>query len=280
MDLDCHGLSHVGRVRRDNEDHFAIMALHKAVELLHTNLADAGVLDRLSRPEAHVFVAADGVGGVAGGEKASGLAVGSLVEYMAEAVSCYQGFDAEREHEFVDQLTAAVERAHRRIQETYGGDHGPATTLTMVTLVWPRAYVVHVGDSRGYLLRGGRLRQFTTDQTIGDAVVATGTVTEQQAKQMGLYNILASAVGGDLAPAIGLLDLEPGDALLLCTDGLTKHVPDERIAALLAAAPDAQSACRSLVDEALERGGTDNITVIVARTAPRAGTSGGAGQRA
>jgi protein phosphatase len=135
----------------------------------------------------------------------------------------------------------------------------------MVTLVWPRAYVVHVGDSRGYLLRRGKLRQFTTDQTLGDLFVDIGKVSEEQARKQGLYNVLASAVGSDLAPAVGVLDLEPGDVLLLCTDGLTKHVPDPRIAELLAAAPDAESACRALVDDALEQGGSDNITVIVAR---------------
>ena len=262
--LDCHGLSHVGKVRQTNEDHFVIMTLQKSVHLLHSNLEDVGVIDRLCRPEAHIFVAADGVGGVVGGRVASGLALSSLVEYTAEAVSCYHGVNADREHEFIDQLTAAVDRAHQRLKEAFG-ERGPATTLTMVTLVWPRAYVVHVGDSRGYYLRRGRLRQFTADQTIGDIVVDRGKMTEQQATQMGLYNILASAVGGELLPSVGLVDLEPEDVLLLCTDGLTKHVPDGRIAEVLASAPDAESACRALIDEALEQGGTDNVTVIVAR---------------
>ena len=264
--LDCHGLSHTGRVRRTNEDHFAIMSLQRSVQLLHTNLDDVDIIDRLSRPEAYVFVAADGVGGLVGGQFASGLAVHSVVEYLGEAVTCFRGSDVEEEHEFLDHLTRAVDRAHRRLREGFG-EKGPATTLTMVTLVWPRAYVVHVGDSRGYYLRRGRLRQFTRDQTIADMVVDQGKATEEQARELGLHNILASAVGAELAPAVGLIDLEPEDVLLLCTDGLTKHVPDERIAQLIAAAPDAESACRALLDDALERGGTDNVTVIVARAA-------------
>jgi len=266
--LDCHGASHTGRVRSRNEDHFAIVALQHHARLIQTSLEDTAFLERLARPAAYVFLAADGVAGLAGGEEASRLAVGTLVEYLSEAANCYQGPDVEGEQEFIDRLSAGVERAHRRLHERYGTKHGPATTLTMVTLVWPRAYVVHVGDSRGYLLRRGRLRQFTADQTMGDLFVDIGKASEEQAKKLGLYNILSSAVGSDMTPAVGVVDLEPDDALLLCTDGLTKHVPDARITELLASAADAASACRALVEDALEQGGSDNVTVVVARVAP------------
>jgi len=265
--LDCHGASHAGRVRAKNEDHFAILALEQVARVIHASLQDPGLLERLARPVAYVFIAADGVGGSGGGEEASRVTVATMVEYLSEAATCYQGTDAGLEQEFLDQLTARVHQAHRRLVEDRGGERGPATTLTMVTLVWPRGYVVHVGDSRGYLLRRGRLRQFTTNQTMGDLLVDIGQLSEEQAKERGLYNVLSSAVGSDLAPAVGVVDLEPGDTLILCTDGLTKHVPDARIAELLTAAPDAESACRALVDEALEQGGTDNVTVIVARFA-------------
>jgi len=268
--LDCHGSSHVGRVRSNNEDRFAIIALQHAARLLQTNLGDTSILERLERPVAHVFIAADGVGGAAGGEEASSLAVGTIVEYLSEAANCYRGTDAAREQEFIDHLTSRVEEANSRLVAEYGRTGGPATTLTMVTLVWPRAYVVHVGDSRGYFLRRGRLRQFTADQTMGDLLVDIGELSEEQAAKRGLYNILTSAVGTGMAPVVGVVDLEPADVLLLCTDGLTKHVPDPRITELLAAAPDAESACRALVDEALERGGTDNVTVVVARVAAAA----------
>lgn len=269
--LDYHGASHVGRVREKNEDHFAIMALQHSARLLLTNLDDTGMVQRLSRPDAYVFMAADGVGGLAGGEEASRLAVGTIMEYLSEAASCYRGTDVGQEQEFMDRLSAGVERAHRRLIATYGAERGPATTLTMVTLVWPRAYVVHVGDSRGYVLRRGRLRQFTADQTMGDLYVNIGRGSEEQAEKLGLYNILSSAVGTDMAPVVGVVDLEPDDVLLVCTDGLTNHVPDPRITELLTAAPDAESACRELVDAALAGGGRDNVTVIVARFAPPSG---------
>jgi PPM family protein phosphatase len=266
--IDASGLSHTGKVRAANEDHFAIMTLAKSVQLRATNLMDTTVLDRLQRPEVHILIVADGVGGAAGGKIASGLAVSSVVEYLAEAVGCVQDFDVDQEQAFLDRLTASVERGHDRLKEMFQTQGGPATTLTMVTLVWPRAYIVHVGDSRGYYLRGGTLRQFTRDQTMGDYLVDIGAVTERHAEKAGLYNVLSSAVGGELVPSVGVVDLAPGDLLLLCTDGLTKHVSDDRIAAMLSAG-DADVASTALVEAALEGGGTDNVTVVVARALQR-----------
>jgi protein phosphatase len=262
--VDIAGLSHPGKVRTANEDHFAIMTMRKSVELVSTNLQDRTVLDRVRRPEAHILVVADGVGGASGGQLASGVAVRSVVEYLAEAIGCAQDFDVDHEQTFLEHLSHAVERGHERLREMFQVQGGPATTLTMVTLVWPRAYVVHVGDSRGYYLRHSRLRQFTRDQTMGDYLVDIGAVTAQHAEKAGLYNVLSSAVGGDLVPSVGVVDLAEGDALLLCTDGLTKHVSDERIVELLSSG-SAKGVAESLIDAALAGGGSDNVTVIVAR---------------
>jgi PPM family protein phosphatase len=263
--VETAGLSHAGKVRSANEDHFAIMTLAKSVQLRASNLQDMTVLDRLRKPEVHLLIVADGVGGAVGGKIASGVAVKSVVEYLAEAVGCVQDFDVDREHAFLDHLSRAVERGHERIKEMFQAHGGPATTLTMVTLVFPRAYVVHVGDSRGYFLRNRKLKQFTRDQTMGDYLVDIGAVTEQHAEKAGLYNVLASAVGGDLVPTVGVVDLLEGDTLLLCTDGLTKHVSDERVAEILASSPSAEAAAQSLIDAALDGGGTDNVTVVVAK---------------
>lgn len=262
--IDAFGLSHAGKVRPANEDHFAIMTLQKAVHLRATNLQDTSIVDRLRRPEVQMLVVADGVGGAVGGKLASGVAVKSVVEYLAEAVGCVQDFDVDREQTFLEHLSRAVECGHDRLKEMFKQQGGPATTLTMVTLLWPRAYVVHVGDSRGYYLRGGKLKQFTRDQTMGDYLVDIGAVTEQHAAKAGLYNVLSSAVGGDLVPNVGVVDLADGDVLLLCSDGLTKHVPDDQIAALLSSGT-AESMCQSLIDAALNGGGSDNVTVIVAK---------------
>jgi len=262
--VEAAGLSHAGNVRATNEDHFAIMTIQKSVRLGATNLQDTAILDRMGGPEVHIFVVADGVGGTAGGKLASGVAVRSVVEYLAEAVGCVQDFDLDREQTFIDTLSTAVWRGHKRLKEMFPGQGGAATTLTMVTLVWPRAYIVHAGDSRGYFLRNGVLKQFTQDQTMGDDLVDRGLVTEQQARRAGWYNVLSSEVGGVLLPNVGVIDLAAGDTLLLCTDGLAKYVPEDRIAALLAAG-SAEEAARSLIDAALKAGGYDNVTAVVAR---------------
>jgi protein phosphatase len=265
--VDACGLTDVGRKRKLNEDQFVIVSLQKSAQVQQTSLTDPRVFDRIRGPEALLFVVADGVGGRPGGALASQTAVTSLVEYLGEAAGCFHNLDVDREHEFLEQLETAVRRTHQRITTEHGGgDMGPATTLTMATLVWPRAYLVHVGDSRAFYLRKGRLRQLTRDQTMGEYMVDAGAWTEQQARTSSQGKVLASVVGGsEMTLSVGLVDLQPGDILLLCTDGLTRHVPDERIAQLLGGATDAAAACRALVDAALADGGSDNVTVVVAR---------------
>jgi PPM family protein phosphatase len=265
--IESFGLTDVGKVRKNNEDQFLIARARKSLRIDQTSLTDLSPFDRLQTSGAHIFVVADGVGGLVGGELASGAAVEALAEHIGETIGCFYSLDVEAEHDFLDRLQGAVERSHERVLKQYASEgKGPATTLTMVTLMWPRAYVVHVGDSRVYYLRGGRLRQITRDQTAAEDLVDRGLMTEEQARKTGLKNVLTSAVGsGELTPSIGLVDLEPGDVLLLCTDGLTKHVSDDGISAILMRGESAEDMARQLVRAAIAEGGTDNVTVIVGR---------------
>jgi protein phosphatase len=265
--IDSFGLTDIGTIRTVNEDQFVIASLRKSVRLRHTSLTDAGLVARLAGVESFLFVVADGVGGRPGGELASTSAVASLLEYVDQAVVAYHSLDTEQEHNFLANLEHSVQRAHERIIEEHGSPgKGPATTLTMVTLTWPRAYLVHVGDSRAYYLRGGRLRQLTRDQTTGEYMVDVGAWTEDQAARAKVGGNLTSALGGqEMTPAVGLIDLEPGDVLLLCTDGLTKHVADAQIAEVLGGTGNAEAMCRELVQKTLDTGGSDNVTVIVAK---------------
>jgi protein phosphatase len=264
--VDAFGLTDPGKVRPANEDHFAIAVLRKAVELRQCSITASHVTERYSSPEAMVFVVADGVGGQPGGAFASETAITALVEYLSQAAGCYHNLDVTRVHEFLAQLENSVHTAHLRLGGSEGGSHGPATTLTMATLVWPRAYIVHVGDSRAFYLRRGRLRQLTRDQSMGEFMVESGAWTEEQARRARTSGVLVSALGAaEMTPALGLVDLVPGDTLLLCTDGLTKHVSDETIAEILGRSGSAEAACRALVDAALAEGGTDNVTAVVAR---------------
>ena len=276
--VDACGQTDIGLRRKVNQDHFVIMRLFKAVEVRQTSVPDPDVFQELRGPEGWLFIVADGVGGGPGGELASQTAITALVKFLSEAAGCFNNMDTDKEHDVLEQLEAAVHDAHRRIQEEHGGGSaaggrnaapGPATTLTMAMLVWPRAYVVHVGDSRAFYLRKGRLRQLTRDQTTGEYMMDTGAWTEEQARKAPIGATLASALGGsDMTPSVGLVDLQPGDTLLLCTDGLNRHVSDERITELLGRAGDASSACRELVEAALAGGGQDNVTVVVGRMLP------------
>jgi protein phosphatase len=264
--LESFGLSHVGKVREGNEDHFVIASLQRSLEIRQTNLEDRAVLDPLCGPKAYLYAVADGVGGQDGGRLASGITIRTIVEYLFETVGSYHAVAPGQEHAFLDPLREAVKRAHDKLLATFGlPQGGPATTLTIVLVVWPEAFVVHVGDSRAYHLRNDELRRLTRDQTMGAYLVDEYAMTEQQVEQGGFNNVLSSAVGAqEMAPTVSALTLEPGDALLLCTDGLTKHVPEERLASVLSAMPGPESGCRELVDLALAEGGRDNVTVVVA----------------
>ena len=265
--VDSFGLTDVGKVRTNNEDHFVIATLKKSLALEHTSIESREAFDRMRGSSARLFIVADGVGGRPGGELASGTAVESLVQYIAQTVGCFNSTDVEKENEFLLQLEGAVQRAHERIQEELGtGGHGPSTTLTMAALIGARAYIVHVGDSRAYYLHGGRLRQLTDDQTMGRYMVDAGAWTEEQAARAGVGANLTSALGGtEMQPRIGLVDLVPGDVLLLCTDGLTKHVADEQITAMLGRGDSAEATATALVRAALDAGVSDNVTVVVAK---------------
>lgn len=265
--VEAAGQTDVGRVRNNNEDHFVIDTMRKAIDISHTSLDVEAIRGRLGTSQAYLFAVADGVGGRPGSELASEQTVEALLRFVAQAAGCYHGLDTDQEHELIERLERTVLETHERILAEYGGsDQAPATTLTMAMLVWPRAYLVHVGDSRAYYLRRGGLTQITRDQTVGEFMTSVGAWTDAQAAKSAAASSLSSSIGGsELAPSIGLIDLEPGDVLLLCTDGLTKHVADPEIARVIGGPEGAPEICRKLVDMALAGGGTDNVTTVVAR---------------
>ena len=268
--VDLFGATHPGRVRTANEDQFFVATMRKSMRVLQTSLEDVRVFEPLRDADAYLLVVADGASGIAGARQASTAAVETIAQHIGETIGCYYTFDVDKEQEFLTQLREGVERAHRRVLELEtDAARGPATTLTMVTLLWPRAYVVHVGDSRAYYLRGGRLRQLTQDQTAYEQLLDDGKMTEEEAEPLKgrLKNMLTGALGAQIKPSIGLIDLEPGDTLLLCSDGLTAHLADSDIAGILGASGSAEESCRRLVDLTLERGARDNVTVVVGRFA-------------
>ncbi len=269
--IDVVGLSHTGIVPEENQDHFVVARMKKVVEVTSTNLDQERLAARMRGGEAWLMAVADGVGGRAGGAEASSSAVETTLEYLGQATGCYHRFDVDEEAKFIEKMELAVQAAHDALRNENGDTQwAPATTLTMVMLVAPRAYIVHVGDTRAYYLRGGRLMQLTRDQTFGQYLLDSGAMTETQVAESPMGKTLASAVGSsEVHPAVGLIDLEAGDTLLLCSDGLTKHVSNDDVLRMLRDATSAQQACSALVEAALAGGGSDNISVVVARFGQR-----------
>jgi protein phosphatase len=266
--IDAFGATDIGKVRKENEDHFVVATISRSVDLLCGSLSSEALSHRVGASRADLLVVADGVGGGPDGDLASERTAAAVLSYVGKAAGCYHGLDVEREHELLGALEETVLEVHEQLHAEAGGPQhqAPATTLTLVLLVWPRAYLVHVGDSRAYVRRRGRVQALTRDQTFGEYMVSAGAWTEEQAAKSRTAETLASAIGGsELAPTVGLIDLEPGDSLLLCTDGLTKHVDEQRIAEVLAMPSSAREMATQLIADALAGGGSDNVSVIVAK---------------
>lgn len=252
----CGARTDKGRVRENNEDSFAI------------------------EPELNLFVLSDGMGGQASGEIASRIATETVVEYC---------FAAERESlaltardrlsglsDMSGRLAAGIRRANSAIRNAALNQperHGMGATIVAVRFERCRMSLAHVGDSRAYRFRSGQLEQLTRDHSFVAEQLRQGLLTQREAEQSQMQNVLLRALGQEPDVEVDVTEelILDGDAILLCSDGLTREVPDEQIATTLANAEDAQSAADRLVSAANEAGGTDNITAVVVRPAGKHG---------
>jgi serine/threonine protein phosphatase PrpC len=269
-ELDVHGLTHPGKVRTTNQDHFLICSLRKQMLVHLTSLSGLDRMPVLTERLAFLAVVADGVGGCAGGETASRVAVEAVTRYIAESVQCYYASHGEGGDMFLASLQDAAAQCHEDLLGL-GRDQpeleGMATTLTLWLGVWPRAYLLQVGDSRCYLLRDGELTQLSRDQTMAQELIDAGVMARAEASRTRWAHTLSSAIGGrQAAPTVTRLEQEWGNVGLLCSDGLTRHVSDDRIRDRLRSMTSARQVCEDLLQDALDDGGTDNITILVGRT--------------
>ena len=265
-------MTHPGLVRQDNQDHYLVCTLHKTARVRSTSLPNPELFELPSQRLASFGMVADGVGGHHGGETASRAAVESIADYVKETMKAFYSADENDERAFFAALQEAAQLCHRNVIERADASGQPtaATTLTLYVAVWPSLYIMHVGDSRLYRYRAGGLDQLTRDQTMAQDLIDSGVLPKEAAAQSPLSHVLTSAMGASEAtPYVTRADLERGDALLLCTDGLTKHVSEERIAERMRSMTSAEQVVRALVDDALAGGGTDNVTVLVVAGARR-----------
>lgn len=269
-ELDLYGLTHAGRVRAENQDHFLLCTVHPQVVIHGTSLPEPDGLPLRGQRLATIMLVADGVGGSAAGSRASRLATEAVTRFVSSTLRCYHTVGTSSEKEFMDALRSAANEAHDTVRAeamTELAGRQMATTLSLGIVVWPWLYVLQVGDSRCYVYEDGVLRQVTRDQTVAQNLVDQGVLPPEQAKASPLKHVLASAIGASEAqPEVTRVNVrQRGLVILVCTDGLTKHVSDEEIAARFATMESAEQVSHELLELALERGGTDNITLVVGR---------------
>ncbi len=238
MPIQVAALTDVGRVRSANEDAYGVCA------------------------EAGLFIVCDGMGGAAAGEVASQTAVSTVTEILC---------DPEKAGDPRNALQSGIEEANRRVfsrAEREPSLHGMGTTLVSLLVRDGSVWIAHVGDSRCYRLRAGTLQRMTQDHSLVDEQVRLGQMTPAEAESSPLRNVITRAIGtrDTVAPDIEEVATEEGDLFLLCSDGLTKEVPETRLAALLSGdASDLQELCGRLVEEANAMGGSDNVTAVIVR---------------
>jgi PPM family protein phosphatase len=272
--------SHVGKVRKNNEDHYVVVRRSRAREIVSTSLS--ALPSSYPVEYAYTLIVADGVGGSAFGEFASQLALETALELAGNATSWVMkltDLDAQQMRARIDAYAEQIQATLRGYVDAYPHLQGMATTWTCAYVVSQRAIISHVGDSRAYLYRHGELRQVTRDDTLAQQLTDAGVSAESVQR---FRNVLTSSLGGSaehVTMKIYPCELQRGDRLLLCTDGLYDMVADTAIGDVLESDSDAQSACDRLTELALQGGGKDNITLILCdiseATAP-CPTSGGA----
>jgi protein phosphatase len=267
--IEVGALSHVGKVRQNNEDHFLVARLRKALTVLRSNLPGA-TTEQFADKDVIMVVVADGMGGHAGGEHASALAIGRAVYFVLNEIKWFYHLDDPDEEMFMRQMRAGLGWLEREVVAAAKADTslaGMGTTLTGAALFGLDVHLIHAGDSRAYVFHGGRLEQLTRDHTLAQQLLEEGLLQPQEIHATGLRHVLTNVIGGPAPGVVGeihKLRLSDGDRLLLCTDGLTEMVPDEQMAGILAVHVRPDDACQALVDAALAAGGRDNVSVIVA----------------
>ena len=274
VEISVWGRTHVGQVRSENQDAFIVAELRNSSEeegfLLGPDspeLAEGGEARVQVGPRGLLLLVADGMGGAAGGAVASRLAASVITETLEEA------WGRERVQtpiRFAQHLQEAVEEANRRVHERAAQRPelaGMGTTATVAGILDGMVYLAQVGDSRAYLIREGEMAQITRDQSMVQELVEQGAMTLEEAEKSVHRSVLLQALGTEPHVDVALTyhQLRRGDQLLLCSDGLTGPVADDEITRTVTDAPTPAAACDELVALANERGGPDNVSVVVAR---------------
>jgi protein phosphatase len=271
---DLGALTHRGRVRETNEDAFVVYRAGRFLERIASNIPESEMPGR-AEEGGYLMTVADGLGGHEAGEVASRSALVTALQLILKSPRWALKLDdpATRDAEIaglLERLRGYLAGMHQALRRKAEGDPalaGMGTTLTTAFSVGNDLFVMHVGDSKAFLVRDGSLRKITHDHTVAQQYADLGVIPQSEVASHRMHHVLTRAVGGpedDLEGDLHHLQIQPGDRLLLCSDGLTDMAKEEEIAGILVAHSASQDACAALVELALERGGRDNVTVVVA----------------
>ena len=271
LTVDVAAATHRGLVRKNNEDHYLVVEFGRSLKTIDTNLDDA-LLERNYGLSGYGMIVADGMGGMAGGEVASSMALTRLVELVVDTPDWFMSLnDEDHAKTVLKRMTERFMNVDEALKGRAENDRsllGMGTTLTVGGVLGNDLIIGHIGDSRAYLLRGNKLSQITSDHTLAQALIDAGITKPEEPASRSMRHVLTAALGAmgnSVEPEMHRCELAAGDQLLLCTDGLTEMVADSLITSVLREATTVKRACIDLVDLALAAGGLDNITVIVAR---------------
>jgi len=269
LTVKAFGITDKGKVRTTNEDQFLIAELSKAMHVWQTSLPEPTL--QVGEERAHLFLVADGMGGHRAGERASALAVVAIEHFTLNTFKWFLGSNSAEAQKVLAQFQAALCEADARILEE-AAEHpelsGMGTTVTMAFHLGAHLCVVHVGDSRAYLYRNDQLHQITKDHTLMADMVRSGALQPDEVAGHRLRHVITNVVGGrELGVKVEAraFEVQAGDRILLCSDGLTEIVTNEAIAATLAAEPAPEVAAKKLVAQASDGGAPDNITLLIVR---------------
>ena len=250
MNYKVHGLSDTGKKRTNNEDNFGI------------------------DQELGLFIVADGMGGHAAGEVASRMAIELILDYTGRTANSDEpyltGFNS-RYSRAGNRLCSAIILANQVISDSAANRDEWQGMGTTVVAAWintetSRLTIAHVGDSRVYLVRHGQIKQLTVDHSLIEEHIREGLISREEAQNSFFRNMITRALGyrERVTPDIIELTIDPGDKLLLCSDGLNTMLSDQEILQIIRPTANLPQACQQLINAANERGGKDNVTVIIA----------------
>ena len=267
INIDAYGLTDIGKRREKNEDQFFIAEFNGSMKVHHTSVPIENCSTIFGRSQGHLLLVADGLGGHVAGDRASSLAISAVSAYALNSLQWL--VQSSNDADVSTQLQSIAAECQQRLCDSareHPKECGMATTLTVAIILWPRLYVMHIGDSRCYLVRDGKPKQLTRDHTIGQLYSESGSdIGLGKGSNHALWNVVSSE--GNAAPIADVIEIElnVADQVLLCTDGLYNHVDDATIGDVLSTAANPTDACEQLVALANDDGGKDNITVVLSR---------------